>query len=226
MGIHDGHRNRLRESFSNNGLDSFNDINALELLLFYAVPRKDTNELAHRLLEHFGSLSEVFNASEKELMCVSGISYNTAVLITLIPQLMKKVEISKTSELKIIECSSDAVEYLRPRFINERDEKLLMLCLDNRNNIISCIEVARGSVNTVDANVRRIVELALKQKAVTVILSHNHPGGTPMPSREDDFVTQCVFQALRYVGIHLRDHIILSDNDYVSLKDAGAMRLL
>ena len=216
MGIHDGHRSRIRERFTEHGLDSFNDINALELLLFYSIPRKDTNEIAHRLLEHFGSLHEVFNASVKELMDVPGISYNSAVLVSLIPQMMKKCVISRTKDIKCINSSSDAASFLIPRFMNEQDEILLMLCLDNKRGIICCKEVSRGTVDSVDASSRRIAELALKQKAVSVIISHNHPGGIVVPSHEDDFVTKSIYKALHAVGIELEDHIIVVDEKYFS----------
>lgn len=226
MGIHDGHRSRLREKFTEHGLDSFNDINALELLLFYSIPRKDTNEIAHRLLEHFGSLHDVFNASVEELSEVPGISYNSAVLISLLPQMMKKIEISRTRGIRNISSVSDAAAYLIPRFTNECDEVLLLLCLDNKRNIICCREIARGTVNSVDASSRRIVELALKHKAVSVILSHNHPRGIAAPSREDDYITKCIYKALDVVGIVLEDHIVVAEDKYFSLADAGLMSMM
>lgn len=226
MGIHDGHRSRMRERFTEHGLASFNDINALELLLFYSIPRKDTNEIAHRLLDHFGSLHEVFSASVEELMDVPGISYNSAVLISLMPQLLKKSEISKTKEIKIINNSSDAAEYLIPRFMHEQDEVLLMLCLDNKRSIICCKEVARGTVDSVDASGRRIAEIALKQKAAAVIISHNHPNGIAAPSREDDMVTSSIYKALYAVGIELEDHVIVSEENYFSFAREGFMGMM
>ena len=226
MGIHDGHRSRIRESYTEHGLDSFNDINALELLLFYCIPRKDTNELAHRLLEHFGSLYAVINASLEDLMDVPGISYNSAVLITLIPQIMKKSEVSRTKDIKTINNSSDAAKFLIPRFMNEQDEVLLMLCLDNKRSIICCKEIARGTVDSVDASSRRIAETALKQKAAAVIISHNHPEGIAAPSREDDFVTKNIYKALYAVGIELDDHIIIAGEKYFSLAKEGFMSMM
>lgn len=226
MGIHDGHRSRIRERFTEHGLDSFNDINALELLLFYSIPRKDTNEIAHRLLEHFGSLHKVFSASVEELVEVPGISQNSAVLISLIPQMMKKSEISRTKDIKCINDASDAAAYLIPRFMNEQDEVLLMLCLDNKRSIICCKEIARGTVDSVDASSRRIAEIALKQKAVSVIISHNHPGGLVIPSREDDYVTKCIYKALYAVGIELEDHIIVADEKYMSFAREGFMAMM
>lgn len=225
MGIHDGHRERLRQSFLEHGLESMNDINALELLLFYAVPRRDTNETAHLLLERFGNLDGVFSASFEELREVEGIGSCAASLITLIPEIMKKSRISKVREIKQIRNSADAGEYLLPRFMNEKDEVVYLLCLDAKRAVICCTEMGRGVVNTVDANIRRIVEKALKVRASSVIIAHNHPDGVAIPSREDDIFTKCLYNALDTVGIRLEDHVIVADDDYISFADTGVLGL-
>ncbi len=225
MGVHDGHRERLRQSFLEHGLSGMNDINALELLLFYAVPRRDTNELAHLLLQHFGSLDGVFSASAEELCEVEGIGAYAASLLTLVPEIMKKSRLSKSREIRQIRSSDDAGEYLLPYFMNERDEVVYLLCLDSKRAVICCAEMGRGVVNAVDASVRRIVEKALKVKACSVIIAHNHPGGIAIPSREDDIFTRCLYNALDTVGIRLEDHIIVADEDYISAADSGMMRL-
>ncbi len=225
MGVHDGHRERLRQSFLEHGLSGMNDINALELLLFYAVPRRDTNELAHLLLQHFGSLDGVFSASAEELCEVEGIGAYAASLLTLVPEIMKKSRLSKSREIRQIRSSDDAGEYLLPYFMNERDEVVYLLCLDSKRAVICCAEMGRGVVNAVDASVRRIVEKALKVKACSVIIAHNHPDGLALPSREDDLFTKCLYNALETVGIRLEDHIIVADEDYISIADTGMMAL-
>ena len=225
MGVHDGHRERLRQSFLEHGLSGMNDINALELLLFYAVPRRDTNELAHLLLQHFGSLDGVFSASAEELCEVEGIGAYAASLRTLVPEIMKKSRLSKSREIRQIRSSDDAGEYLLPYFMNERDEVVYLLCLDSKRAVICCAEMGRGVVNAVDTSVRRIVEKALKVKACSVIIAHNHPDGLALPSREDDLFTKCLYNALETVGIRLEDHIIVADEDYISIADTGMMAL-
>ncbi len=225
MGVHDGHRERLRQSFLEHGLSSMNDINALELLLFYAVPRRDTNELAHMLLQHFGSLDGVFSASAEELCEVEGIGTYAASLLTLVPEIMKKSRLSKSREIRQIRSSDDAGKYLLPYFMNERDEVVYLLCLDSKRAVICCAEMGRGVVNSVDTSVRRIVEKALKVKACSVIVAHNHPDGLALPSREDDLFTKCLYNALETVGIRLEDHIIVADEDYISIADTGMMAL-
>ena len=225
MGVHDGHRERLRARFAEHGLDSFNELNALELLLCYAIPRRDTNEIAHRLLDAFGSLSGVFQASMQELTSIPGIGENAATLILMVPQIVKKAHVSKAKETKIIRNSTDAGNYLLPYFLDEPDEIVMMLCLDNKRAVICCREMGRGVVNCVDANIRRMVETALKVKTTTVIVAHNHPNGVALPSREDDNFTRTLYRSLGLLGITLEDHIIVANDEFVSLADSGIMHL-
>ena len=223
MGVHDGHRDRLRQSYLEHGLMSMNDINALELLLFYAIPRRDTNEIAHRLLDRFGSLDGVFSAPAEELQEVEGIGENAAALLTLIPEIMKKSRGSKARELRQIRSSDDAGAYLLPYFLNERDEVIYLLCLDTKRCVICCAEMGRGVVNSVDTGIRRIVEKALKVRASSVIIAHNHPDGIALPSREDEVFTRALYNALETVGIRLEDHIIAAEDDYTSMADTGLL---
>lgn len=225
MGIHDGHRERLRDSFRENGLSGFDAIRSLELLLQYAIPRKDTNPIAHALLDRFGSLQAVFDATERELCEVEGIGPHSAVLIRLIPQIMRKSAVDHAAELRYILSTADARDVLMPRFLYEQDELALLLCLDSQRRVIKCVELARGVVNSVNVDVRRILETALKLRASSVILAHNHPDGTARNSREDDLVTRQVYQALRTVGIQLTDHLIFSRDGVLSYNDSGALKI-
>ena len=162
MGVHDGHRERLKARYLEHGLDNFNDINVLELLLFYAIPRADTNLIAHELLNRFGSLSGVLEASIQELQNVSGIGENSALLLSLIPQVSRRYMIDKTKPQKKINSASAAGKYFMPIFMYERDEVLYMLCLDSQKCVICCQLISRGVVNSVEANVRKMTELALR----------------------------------------------------------------
>ena len=225
MGIHEGHRDRMRSRFLQHGLDSFNEIEALELLLYYAVPRKDTNELAHALLDHFGSLYYVLSASVEELCEVPGIGRNTAVLLMMLPQIVRKSEIENADRVTEITCVEDAVKVLSPRLKNEEDEIMMLVCLDGKKRISHMEVVNHGIVNGVSVDVRRVVELALKHKAVYVIIAHNHPHGPAMPSREDDSTTSLIYNALNTVGISFYDHIIIAGDDYVSYRRSGTLDL-
>jgi DNA repair protein RadC len=221
MGVHDGHRERLKANFAENGLDGFNDLNALELLLFYAIPRRDTNVIAHELINRFGSLDGVFNASLQELMDVPGIGENAALLIRLVPQMAKKRELSKVSNMKEFCRSSEVAKFLIPRFINERDEVAMVVCLDTQNCLLCCEVLNHGDVKSVDISVRRLVETALKHKASAVVLAHNHPDGALLPSREDEVFTNNARDALRLLEIRMMDHLIIAGNRYFSMKDSN-----
>lgn len=225
MGVHDGHRDRLRDRFFANGLDTFNEIEALELLLFYAIQRKDTNPLAHALLDRFGSLDYVLSASEDELCEVPGITKRTAALLMMVPQIARMAEISRVNRIVEIKNSRDAIQYLIPRFRYERDELFVLLCLDGQKRITHTEVLYRGVVNAVNFDVRKVVETALKRKADSVIVAHNHPDGPVMPSREDDAATQTIYRALLAVGIKLYDHIIVVGDDAASYRQSGALEL-
>lgn len=215
----------MKARYKDHGLDNFNDVNVLELLLFYAIPRKDTNEIAHALLDHFGSLDRVLEASIPELEAVPGVGESSALLISLIPQIMRRYLTVKKSCVSTISGSADAGRYLVPRLMFEKDEKLLLLCLDAKKSVISCVNLGSGVVNAVDVNVRKIVENAVRHRANTVILAHNHPGGVALPSREDERLTIEIAAALKLVGIPLVDHIIVAGDDYVSFADSGMLGL-
>ncbi len=225
MGIHDGHRKRLRDNFLENGLGGFHSITALELLLSYSIPRKDTNPIAHALLDRFGSLRDVFDASEQELCEVEGVGQGTAALIRLVPQIMRKSAVEKAAEMNCILSTQIARDYLMPFFLFERDELFIMLCLDSQKRVIKCQELSRGVVNSVNVDVRRVLETALKNRAVSVILAHNHPDGLARNSHEDDMTTRQIYISLRTVGINLADHLIFAGDEVFSYLDSGALKL-
>ena len=225
MGVHEGHRSRMKARYRDHGLDNFNDVNVLELLLFYAIPRKDTNELAHALLDHFGSLDKVFEASVPELESVPGIGESAALLISLVPQITRRYMMAKGNCISTIASSVDAGNYLVPRLMFEKDEKALLLCLDAKKSVISCDSLGSGAVNAVNISVRKVVENALRCRASSVILAHNHPAGVALPSREDERITKEIAAALKLVGIPLDDHIIVAGDDYVSFADSGMIAL-
>ena len=225
MGVHEGHRERMRERFFQHGLETFNEIEALEMLLYYAIPRKDTNPLAHALLDRFGSLDYVLSASEEELCEVPGISERTAALLMMVPQITQLSEVNRANRIKDVTRTEDAVSFLIPRFRNQRREILLLLCLNSQKQITHVEVMNKGAVNYVTFDPRRVVEVALKRQAVSVIIAHNHPDGPALPSKEDDSATSQVYRALNTVGISLYDHIIIAVEDYASYRRSGALDL-
>lgn len=220
MGLHDGHRKRLVQRFLEEGLDSFEPHNILEMLLFYAIPRKDTNELAHRLIDTFGSLNGVFDAPFEALIQVEGVGENTAALLKLMPQLTRTY-FSNNREEVILDSADKAAAYFVPHFIGRTEEVVQMVCVDAKSRVIAHQIIHWGSVNVAEANIRKIANVALHNNAVGVILAHNHPGGIALPSPEDIATTRTVKAALQPMGILLMDHIIVAGEDSISLALSG-----
>lgn len=224
MSIHDGHRQRMKERFLAEGLDNFSDIQVLELLLFYAVPRQDTNPIAHALLERFGTLAQVLETPVTELEKVKGVGHNAAVLLNLSTELGRRYQVSRMMQTRILASVEECGKYLVPRFFGRRNETVFILCLDAKCKVLGCVEVGEGSVNSAGVPVRRIVETALAYNATTVILAHNHPSGLALPSGEDVQTTHRVAAALNAVEISLADHIVVADDDFVSIVQSGYYR--
>ena len=221
MSIHDGHRQRLKERFLRGGLDNFTDVQVLELALFYCIPRKDTNPIAHALLDHFGSLSQVLEASVEELQKVPGIGENTAIYLTMLTQVGRYYLVDRSQREVILPTIDKCGAYLVPHFFGRSVETVFLLCLDAKCKVLCCREIGQGSVNSAGISIRKIVEVALGANATTVVLAHNHPSGLAVPSAEDIQTTRRVAAALRAVEVHLADHIVVADGDYVSMVQSG-----
>ena len=221
--MHEGHRARLKERFKKEGLDSFEQHNVLELLLFYALPQKDTNELAHELINTFGSLAGVFEASIPDLCKVKGVKENTAILISMIPSLCRIYYDQKNSDGIILNSSEKAGKYLLTKYLGVNYELVTLILLDNKCRVLSFSKIAQGSVNSTEVNIRKMVEEIIKYNATSAIMAHNHPGGIAVPSREDIESTRMVVKALRMINVNLRDHIIIADNDFISFADSNSL---
>ncbi len=218
--IHEGHRERLRQRFLDDGLKNFQDHNVLELLLFYSVPFKDTNEEAHNLIETFGSLSGVFDASFDDLCRVKGIGARSAALIKMIPELFQKYEIDKKNKSDVIlDTCVRVAEYVAPHFKGETVEKMFILCLDSACRPLNLTQVSEGIVNVAPLNTRKIMEISLGCNASSIILIHNHPSGVVAPSRKDIDATIGMINLMSKVSIRISDHIIIGHgSDFFSFR--------
>ena len=219
--IHNGHRDRLKQRFLQQGLDDFTDIQALELLLFYSIPRQDTNPIAHNLLNRFGSLSQVLEAPAEELMRVDGVGEHSALLLRLINEMGRYYQVDRARREQILPTIEDCARYLQPCFYGRTRETVFLLCLDAKCKVLSCREIGEGSINSAGISTRRIVETALREGASAVVLAHNHPSGIALPSAEDIQTTRKVAAALQSVEVVLADHIVVADGDYVSMVQSG-----
>ncbi|MCR4772454.1 MAG: DNA repair protein RadC [Oscillospiraceae bacterium] len=221
--IHDGHRRRLRKRYAEFGLDSFEDHTVLELLLTYAVPRRDVNELAHRLVDKFGSLGEVFDAPVEELMKTEGVGESTALLIRMVPEISRRSMISKNEKRSaaVLSGAKESGKFFIPYFYGECEEAVYAAFLDDSLRLISCRLMMRGEVNEADLSSRKLVSMALSCRATNVVLAHNHPSGSLIPSAADRQATAEARNALKAVDINLVDHVIISGNMYVSMEECG-----
>ena len=215
--MHKGHRERMKKRFCMEGLDNFSDVQVLELLLFYCIPRVDTNPLAHRLIKHFGSLSQVLEAPIAELEKVQGMGSNAATFLRLITEVGRYYQVNRFENNIILNTTEKCGQYLLPYFYGRRNETVFLLCLDAKCKLLCCREIGEGSVNSAAIPVRRIVETALATNATSVVLAHNHPSGIAVPSAEDIYTTRRVAAALKSVEVVLADHIVVADDDFVSM---------
>lgn len=220
MGVHDGHREKVRARFLVAGLDAFADHEALELLLYYAIPQRDTNPIAHALMERYGSLSAVLEAPVEDLRKVAGIGEKAAVLLRLVPQLSRKARLADARET-VLNSVDRAGSYLLELFAGLNREALYQLCLDQKGKLLACKRLSEGSANNTDLNIRLLMENAILTSASSVILSHNHPSGIALPSQDDINTTEQARAALETIGVRLTDHIIVADGDFVSMADSG-----
>lgn len=215
---HENHRARVRETFRRAGVDGMPDHNLLELLLFYSIPRKDTNEIAHRLIETFGSLNGVFDASYERLAEVEGVGESSALLLSLVPGICRRYVEGMTDKKKINLSTPEAVsDYLVKKYYGCKTEVFYMLCLDGVGNLINCCKLSEGSAGTVVVDKRTMLEAALRNNADKIIFAHNHPNGIAVPSKEDLEMTYEFATILSPVGIRLADHFIVAGSETLSL---------
>ena len=221
MAVHDGHRERLKERFRSEGLDGFTEVQVLELLLFYSVPRKDTNEIAHALLEKFGTLAQVLDANPADLEKVPGMGSSSALFLKLLSAAGRRYQISRTESATILRTLEQCGAYLQPRFFGRKHEAVFLLCLDAKCKVLACKQVGEGGVNSAGVPIRRIVETALSANATMVVRAHNHPSGLALPSADDIQSPKRLALSLDTVEISLIDHLVFSDDDYVSMAQSG-----
>lgn len=218
--LHGGHRQRLKSRFLRDGIDGFEKHNMLELLLFYAIPQKDTNPIAHALLKRFGSLKGVFEASVEDLCTVDGVSEHTATLIKLVPSIWR-VSACEVNTTETYSSLSKVARLLVKRFSGVTVETTVLVMLDSAYHIIDIVKMNEGSVNQVPLDTRKLVELTLRANASMVVLAHNHPGGMPVASSEDYASTEKVAEALEAIKVTFLDHLIIAGERYEAILSKG-----
>ncbi len=210
--LHDGHRERLRNRYRREGLSGFAPHEILELLLTFAIPRIDTNPLAHELLSRFGSLPKVLEATPEELEQVPGIGPQAATLLTMIMPLFRAYEQEKFAPGVRLNTYAELSAYCRSLFLGVRNEQMYLLCFDAKLKLLAATLIAQGTPAEVSVLPRQIMQELMRHNAVGAVITHNHPSGSPKPSQEDMDLTEAIQQMLGSVGIRLYDHVIIAGN--------------
>lgn len=212
--IHSGHRQRMKKRFLTGGVDSFSDHEVFELLLFYAIPRRDVNELSHQLVERFGSLKGVFDADFEDLCSIDGMGENAATLIKLVAASLRRYALGDSDEVFVYDTLKKVGDYAVRLYVGVSVEKVYAMLFDNKMQLIDTVMLAEGAVNSVRVSARTITEKAIKRNAASIILIHNHPNGSPYPSDEDKRFSNFLKGILGNLDINLIDHIIVSGRFY------------
>lgn len=221
---HAGHRERLRRRFAASGLDGFAPHEVLELLLTYAIPRRDVNPVAHRLIAHFGSLHAVLQASPEDLRAVEGVGEQAAVLLSMMLPLLRAYRRSVGEQSGALATAEDVIAYCEALLMGERYEQLYVIGLDAARRVLSCTHVSQGDEGETAVYPRRILSALLRCGAASAVLAHNHPQGGAQPSQADRALTEAIARTLRDVGIRLADHVITGERDSFSFEQQGLLQ--
>ncbi|HEX2959637.1 MAG TPA: DNA repair protein RadC [Chitinispirillaceae bacterium] len=215
----EGHRKRLLERYQKNGIDALHDHEILELLLTFVLPRKDTKPIARTLLQRYKTIGGVINTPPEELAGVEGLGARSALMFLLVKDLISRCLNEKYQKQDVISHRRDVEEYLRFSFGNRRDEYVAIMFLDNANHIIRTEIIAEGTVNQCAVYPRIVIEKALRSGAASMILAHNHPGGSASASEADWLITERLFTVGKLLEIPLLDHVIICSHKVVSLRE-------
>ena len=227
MDQHKEHRKRHKERFIETGGEGFSNHELMELLLFYSIPRKNTNVVAHELCDRFGGINKIAEASVEQLMSVNGIGYNSAVLIKTMLKISQKYAEERANEPKRIDTLAKAVDYGKSRVFGSVNEVLYATFTDNQLNVIDTCLVSVGSIDEAKPLIRNIIELCIVKHASAVVLFHNHPNGGREASEADINFTSALERELDFLGISLVEHIVVDNSGFNTvLKDIRVVKTI
>ena len=221
---HSGHRSRMKKKLLAKGIDVFEPHEVLEILLYYAIPQKNTNDIAKNLIDRFGSLPGVFDASLASLKSF-GLTEHQALLLKLIPDITRLYYTQKFEEEEKITWNV-LHEYVFKQFIGyEKEERILLILMDKTDRIVYTGMIAHGDMDRVTINTRKIIELAVENFATTAFIAHNHPSGLALPTKQDVEATLNLRDALALIRVKLGDHFLVAGDKCVSMGRAGLLDL-
>ncbi|MBF0347829.1 MAG: DNA repair protein RadC [Magnetococcales bacterium] len=224
--LHEGHRERLLKRLANEGIDNFQDHEIIELLLFFSIPRRDTNKIAHLLIKRYGGLAHVLDADFDMLIQEYGIGEKSAHLLSCLPAIFRRYAQDKLDKSnKPLQDPDATIRYVQPLLSTRIEEVFLLLSLDNQCRIISSSIVSEGTVKEAFIYPRHVVKEALKVNASNVIFAHNHPSGKPTPSKADLNLTDRLIDLFDAMDIRVLDHIIVARDECFSFAKEGILRV-
>lgn len=218
---HAGHRRRMRQKYLEQGLAGFQPHEVLELILFYAIPQRNVNPLAHRLIRHFGSLHAVLEASVEDLQAVEGMGEYAATLLSLFAPVARKLSASREGERAKLANLGDVKRHCLHLLDGLKLERFYVVCLDAQARVIRDALIASGTTDEVQVYPRIVAQTVLQSNAHSVVLCHNHPGGNEVPSQADVDMTQELITMLSSMGVPVADHIVVADGRALSMSQYG-----
>ena len=215
--IHNGHRQRLKDKFLRYGADSLEEHEFIELLLFYALPRQNTNEIAHNLINEFGGLRDVFEADIDNLVKIEGVSYHTAMMFKLMAACVNKYVNEVNNIANAMLTPLNIHTFIKNLFYGHTNEIAYAILLDSQCVVKKIRKISSGTVNATPLYTSDIVKMAVNERYPYMILAHNHPNGNAMPSANDLQITKKLEMALSFVDVRLVDHVIVTGENVISL---------
>ena len=217
---HSGHRERLRDRVRKEGLKNFQDYQVLEYVLTFAIPYKDTNEIAHRLINKFGSFYGVLEADEEDIAIVEGMGNASAHFVANLRNIFHYYELDRSKMVSKIIGPGGAYNYIKPFLANKLVEEMYVVCLTPKSKIVSVEKISEGTANEANVNIRLIIDKMSRSKVSNIFVAHNHPKGKAVPSESDDKFTKALTTTLEISGSHMLDHIIIGEgDDYYSYRE-------
>lgn len=219
--LHRGHRQRVKKQFSENGFKGMEPHEVLEMLLFFGIPHKNTNDIAHRLIAHYKNLPAVFAADRQELADFKDMTENAAYLIKMILPLYKFYSEELFKQKPVFEKPEDVVAFLRNLYVDKtHTECIYILCFDSKDSLITYRMLSEGDINSSVVDYRKLAAIVLETKASSIIISHNHPHGIPLPSKDDIDVTKALVPFMETLKVKVKDHVILTDDSHFSMANS------
>lgn len=219
--VHKNHRRRVKEKFMKHGLETFEEHEVLEMMLFYVIPRRNTNEIAHELIKKFGSIQDVLNASYSSLIKVKGVGIEAACFIKFILGVVRRYVESSDKFVNKFSTRLEINDYLSKKFIGRTEEMIAIVLLDAKKKVLYEGIISDGTHSKVNMNMRKIIELVSFYNAAAIAIAHNHPSGIALPSKEDIDTTKRLKFLFDSLNVYFVDHIIVADDDYISFRDCN-----